>query len=808
MSGRLRGNAVLAVNGALLVACFAWTAYGLVRVPAYPVLGWLPLPVMALLAADRCRRVGRISTLDAPTRRFWSHLSAVCVLLAVGVTSNAFDAMTGPEASQLISVQTMACYLIALALVMWALLRLPTWQRSRNDWVRFGLDACVILITSGVFVWHFSVRRLGDWESQTGSAAPLLAIALVAAVSVVTFVKVAFAGAGQLDRRALRLLGTATATAAVFGATTPFLVPYPHLSSTFTSVAIGAFIVHLATVAQARAGVEPVPQAPSRTISVLPYVAVAATDALLLLTSFREPEETPLIASSVVCLTVLVAVRQVVALRDNNRLLNTVDANLRQLRSYQEQLSHQATHDPLTGIANRALFERTVADLVGERTPFHMALLDLDDFKTVNDRLGHGMGDVLITTVSRRLVGHVRPRDTVARLGGDEFVVLLPDADADTVTRLITDLVTAVRTPVDLGGNAVATHASIGVTASRSDDRPEELLRRADVAMYAAKASGGDGFTWYDPEMDRQADAEARLTGELQQAISRDELFLVYQPIVELPDGRPSGVEALLRWRHPRHGLVPPDVFIPLAERTGDIIDIGRWVLVEACGQAAAWQRAASPGRPRKVSINMSARQLSQPGIVAEVADIVGRTGVDPSGLMIEVTETAVLAVDSAIDALRDLRALGLLIALDDFGTGNSSLSLLVNCPVDVLKVDKSFVSGVTSATSQAVIVDGLIDITNRLRIEAVAEGVETASQAERLHDAGYRYAQGFHYARPMTAPLVDTWLDEQVARTRAGQPELKPAGRRADGPDQPPGSTAEMRATSSSVLTGSTITS
>jgi diguanylate cyclase (GGDEF)-like protein len=783
MGARLRGDAALVGNGLLLVACFAWTAYGLAAVPAHPVLGWLPLPVMTVLGASGCWRVTRVPTLDAPTRRFWLYLAGACALLTVGVISNTVDALTGPEPSQVIGMRTLGCYLATVGVVLWALLRLPTWQRSRSDWVRFGLDACVILITTGVFVWHFSVRRLGDWESQTGSAVPVLAMALVAAVSMVTFVKVAFSGAGQLDRRALRMLGAAAATATVLGATTPFLLAYPHLSATLTSVAAATFGVHLAATVQARAGVDPVPRAPSRTISVLPYLAVAATDALLLLVVFRDPGETRLVASCVVSLTVLVALRQVVALRDNNRLLNTVDANLAQLREYQEQLSHQATHDPLTGIANRALFERTVAGLVADRTPFHMALLDLDDFKMVNDRLGHGMGDLLITTVSQRLVDHVRPRDTVARLGGDEFVVLLPDAHPDTVTGLLTDLVTAVERPVDLGGHEVATHVSIGVTASHDDDRPEELLRRADVAMYAAKGSGGNRWTWYDPEMDRQADAELRLTAELHQAAARDELFLVYQPIVELPDGRPTGVEALLRWRHPRHGLVPPDVFIPLAERTGAIVGIGRWVLTEACRQAAAWQRGGGISR---VSINMSARQLSQPGIVAEIAGIVERTGVDPTGLMIEVTETAVLAVDSAVDALRDLRALGLTVALDDFGTGNSSLSLLVNCPVDVLKVDKSFVSGVTSATAQAVIVDGLIDITNRLRIRAVAEGVETASQAARLHAAGYRYAQGFHFARPMPAPLVDSWLADQRLT----------------------GSAAEMREISSSVLTGSTITS
>jgi EAL domain-containing protein (putative c-di-GMP-specific phosphodiesterase class I) len=250
--------------------------------------------------------------------------------------------------------------------------------------------------------------------------------------------------------------------------------------------------------------------------------------------------------------------------------------------------------------------------------------------------------------------------------------------------------------------------------------------------------------------MDQLAAADAKLAADLRQAIARDELFVVYQPIVELPHGRLAGVEALLRWRHPEHGLVSPAVFIPLAERNGHIVELGRWVLREVVRQAADWERRYGSRAPEKVSVNISARQLREPGFVDEVAELVGTSGLDPYRLVAEVTETAVLGTGEALDAVRALHALGLRIALDDFGTGQSSLSLLVDCPVGILKVDKSFVDGVTSGSAQAVVVNGLIGITEGLKIEAVAEGVETADQAYRLHKMGYRYAQGFHFARPM----------------------------------------------------------
>jgi EAL domain-containing protein (putative c-di-GMP-specific phosphodiesterase class I) len=261
--------------------------------------------------------------------------------------------------------------------------------------------------------------------------------------------------------------------------------------------------------------------------------------------------------------------------------------------------------------------------------------------------------------------------------------------------------------------------------------------------------------------MDHLADVEARLGADLRQSLARDELFVVYQPIVELPDGRLAGVEALVRWRHPEHGLVSPAVFIPLAERNGFIVELGRWILEQVFTQAQQWRLTYGDRAPGKVSVNVSPRQLREPGFAAEVAALLARTGLDPAGLTAEVTETAVLGTGAALDTVHELHGLGLGVALDDFGTGQSSLSLLVDTPVDVLKVDKSFVDGVTAGNAQAVIVDSLIGITQGLRIQAVAEGVETEEQARRLYEVGYRYAQGFHFAKPMTAEQLAPMLGD-----------------------------------------------
>ena len=752
----------------LYAFCVLWVLIGLGHVWAYPAIGWLPLPVLAGLSAHACWRVTRRTDLAAPIRRFWREIGLAAVLIGAGELSNMADALGGPRPSQSLSPRTLTLYVLVLLLSLWALLRLPTWRRSRRDWTQFGFDACIVLLTTCALAWHFSLR-FGVPAAQTGSSAAVLGLIAVASTSVITFVKVAFAGAGQLDRRALHILSASGAVPAALGTTTPLFATHPYLSSTLVACSATSLGLLFAAERQLRAPATPPPptgtRPPARRFSLLPYLAAVVMGATLISVQAPIGGEPLTIAICVVALTGLVVIRQVHALRENARLLGTVDGNLRQLRAYQEQLAHQLAHDALTEIPNRSLFAERVTAQLESGEPCFVALLDLDDFKMINDRLGHGTGDALLKAVSRRLRAGLRSADTVARLGGDEFTLLLPGRTADETGELLRELVDAVLRPLLLHGRETVARISLGVTAAQPDDTPEELLRRADVAMYTAKNAGGGRWTWFDPIMDRLADADARLGNDLRHAIARDELFVLYQPIVELPHGKLAGVEALLRWRHPVQGLVSPAVFIPVAERNGTIAEIGWWVLEQVVRQAVEWESAYGPNGPEKVSVNISARQLGEPGFPARVAELLRRSGLDPYRLVAEVTETAVLGTGEALDAVRELHNLGMRVALDDFGTGQSSLSLLVETPVDILKVDKSFVDGVTSSSREAVIVDGLIGITDGLRIEAVAEGVETAEQASRLYAVGYRFAQGFHFARPMPPEDIALLL-EPAARS------------------------------------------
>ncbi|WP_157442080.1 putative bifunctional diguanylate cyclase/phosphodiesterase [Actinoplanes awajinensis] len=749
-----RRNGPLLVTAVVALFCGAWLIGGFTHVYPHPVIGWLPIPVSAVLAGHACWTASRQADLDAETRRFWRHLAVACCFFVAGIVSNINDATGGPAPSQEIGMITLAGYLGTLGTAMWALLRLPSWQRGRGDWIRFGLDSGIVMLTVGAVVWNLTLRNHEQWVSQTGGAGAMLVIMAVAGLSMATFIKVAFAGAGRLDRRAIHILATGAALGGVLGAVSLLLAGRPYLSSALIAVPVAALAIHLSAISQQRAGNrEPRPRSGRPRISVVPYFAVAITDTMLLTTGSGDPATTRTMETAAVALTALVVIRQIIALRENHGLLTTVDGHLNQLRDYQDRLTHQATHDSLTDAGNRTLFEEHTSRLLTAGGTFHVALLDLDDFKAVNDRLGHRIGDRLIQETSRRLTATLGPGALVTRLGGDEFALVLPGLPDH---QDFAALVAAVGRPADLDGNILTPGASIGVTSVQPGDDPAELLRRADVAMYAAKAAGGQRWQWFDPRMDRAADDTARLAADLRGALAGDQFFVLYQPIVSLPDGVTTGAEVLLRWQHPERGLVPPDVFIPVAERTGVIHELGAWVFEQACRQSADWSARFGAGAPGRISVNVSARQLADPDFVDAVAATLRATGAGTDHLLLEVTETAVLNAETAIDQLNRLKALGLRIALDDFGTGHSSLSLLMTCPVDVLKVDKSFVSGDRAEDAGAIIVKNIIGFTTDFGIDAVAEGVETRDQAERLHAAGYRLAQGYLFGRPMSAEAFE----------------------------------------------------
>jgi len=431
---------------------------------------------------------------------------------------------------------------------------------------------------------------------------------------------------------------------------------------------------------------------------------------------------------------------------------NEMAADLERSR---DQLTHQALHDPLTELANRALLaDRIEHALAGARrrgTSVALLLLDLDGFKTVNDSLGHPVGDRLLAVTAQRIRDSLRAGDTAARLGGDEFAVLLEDIEADLAIEVAERLGDALREPVLLDGAEVALGASIGIALSGGVDTGDELLRNADLAMYRAKQGGRGRHELFEAGMHVAAVARMGLEGELRRALERGEFQLAYQPAVDLATGEITGCEALVRWQHPERGLVLPGQFIPLAEETGLVVPLGWWVLDEACRQAQAWRAASAGLGGLVVSVNLSARQLQHPELLARVRQALEGSGVEPGRVVLELTESAIMH-DAAVAKrrLEGLKSFGLRLALDDFGTGYSSLSHLQRFPIDILKLDKSFVDPLGTTAGGDVLAAAIVGLSDALGLRTVAEGIERAEQAAVLVELGCRFGQGYHFGRPM----------------------------------------------------------
>ena len=435
-----------------------------------------------------------------------------------------------------------------------------------------------------------------------------------------------------------------------------------------------------------------------------------------------------------------------------------------------EQLIHQALHDPLTDLPNRTLLMELLKHALAktkrqEGKVVALLFMDLDNLKVVNDSLGHDGGDQLIMSVAERLRGCLRPEDTIARIGGDEFVVLLEETqDSVDATRVAERIAQILEDPFHIEGQEVFTGVSIGITlGGDNEDGPEDLLTKADKAMYRAKKVGKAGYAVFEPSMGEHAAKRLKLESELRRAVERSEFKLYYQPKVLLERDRNviTDMEALVRWEHPERGLLAPAEFLNVAEETGLIVPLGRWVIKEALKQVGHWQRRYPSNPPLRADVNLSTKQFRSPTLVQDIAQALEEAGLDASCVDLEITESAAMEGSSSIDRLKALKDLGVQISIDDFGTGYSSLSYLNRFPVNTLKIDKSFVAELGKDRNAVLLISAITNLGQALGLKVIAEGVETAEQLSQVRRTGCDFAQGYYFAKPLPAEAAEALLEK-----------------------------------------------
>ncbi|XVV15874.1 putative bifunctional diguanylate cyclase/phosphodiesterase [Actinoplanes sp. CA-131856] len=676
-------------------------------------LVWAPAVVALALAVAAFRAVAATST--GALRTFWRRLAVAMGFVLVAALSQVADLATVTWSGMPpIGARTLLLYVVGTVLAISALLRLPSGGRSWRQVTTAVLDVAVVAVTAGIagsgyldwFIDKFGVGVAAWWLN--------IAMMAIAVAGVTVVVKIMSARQSPVPRAALWWLAPIGIAGPLSTLLMTLLLPWPHLNG---SAAVLPFVGLFGVLAARRAagGAARVrPSARPRHGTAIPLVATGLTSVLLAAMYLREGHLSTAQVAGTTVLLLLVVARQAVVLAENATLLGTVE--------------HRAAHDDLTGLYNRRHF----TEAVGDHT---VVLIDLREFRAINDGLGPEAGDALLIAFADRLTALAGPGAVVARLGGDEFGVLVSGSD------FAERLVAATAEPLRAAGHDMIVEVSVGI----GDD-----YREAEIAL---REAAGGRVVRYDASLERELRQRATLAADLRRALSQGEFHLLYQPVVTLPHGEIYGVESLVRWTLPSGEVVSPADFIPVAEDTGLILELGAWILDTACAQAAAW-----PGL-HSVAVNVSARQLLDPALPDLVASALARHGVPPKQLTLEITETAVFGGGRALATVKALSALGVSIALDDFGTGHSSLGLLRTCPVDVIKVDKSFVDGLGGAPEQEAVVTALTGIARTMGLRTVAEGVETAAQAQRLYELGYRHVQGFHFARPLPAPAVSDLL-------------------------------------------------
>ncbi|HEY7683718.1 MAG TPA: EAL domain-containing protein [Gemmatimonadales bacterium] len=777
-------------------------------------------------------------------------------------------------------------YLSSNALALASLLSFPVDRRSNLERIKFALDAAIVLIGGAVVVWYFTVRPSQAAAGDT-FVTSVLAFAYPLASLLVLFGATTVLLRGRTDgpRTAQRVFILAILIGIV--ADLAFDLVLLEAGARITAWTDAVYLLYYVMLAAStelfsreKAGTA-APRLefgpPSQPLSPLPSLAVLATYALLLASTVH-PWTDPVsgIAVGAVLMTLLVVTRQVIAVRQNVRLLadSAAEARFRSLvqnssdvilvvrangsirfaspsvarvlrrdpasllgrslaelvdpddrerartfvaqaahfpgvsapiewrfrlpdgatvqaelvatnlladptvrgvvlngrdvserKRLEQQLTYQAFHDPLTGLANRALFLDRVSHALALARRHGRAVsvlyLDLDDFKKVNDSLGHSEGDHLLQATAERLRSGARVGDTIARLGGDEFAILIEDAGVDGLAAAVERFQSAFKQPFVLSGNEVSMGMSVGVATALPNEAADELLRNADMAMYSAKRRGKGRVETFQAHMYAEVKRRLELEAALRHAIEHGHLELVYQPIYSLRSGRMEGVEALVRWVHPRFGALLPQQFIPLAEETGLIVQLGHWVLREACRQLKRW-REARPDVPLSMAVNISGRQLHELDIVSETRVALEESGVEPASVVLEITESVLMQEkESVLERLVDLKALGICLAIDDFGTGYSSLSYLQRFPIDMIKIAKPFVEEISGSLEQSALARAIIGLGDTLKLRTVAEGVERAEQCAALVNLGCELGQGYLFAQPVPAAEILTRFDD-----------------------------------------------
>jgi diguanylate cyclase (GGDEF)-like protein len=684
-------------------------------------------------------------------RAFWRRFSHATIWF----TGATVALVAYPAHERGVSPYVAAPAVLGVATTMHAFTHLPLGRRTGLEWGRLLLDGATVAV-AGVLIFWYVLVDLAPAGTSAATQIGVSSMGVGGLLAVVVIGKAALTPWGPVDAVALRFLTVAPLTGVV--AAVLFVVD-AELRLALCVLSPPVVAVSLCAAAHRQLNVlrrTPPPAAPRRSLfNLLPFLAVTATASLVVGVSAGQMtwHERAVIIGAVL-IAGCVVLRQLLGMRENVRLLDGI-------RRQQAQLERLAFQDTLTGLANRARFGVALAERLHAQRPASVLLIDIDDFTTINDTMGEAVGDELLVAVAHRLRAHCGVSGLPARLGGDEFAVLLDVGDAERAEEAAVRMLAALAVPFQVGEHQLLTHASIGVALAAPGDSAEEVLRNADIAMHAAKAGGKASWIRFEPRMRADVVNHARLGSELHSAIVRRELFLLYQPVYDLASGRISGAEALVRWQHPQRGLVPPCDFIPVAERSGLIVPLGAWVLRAACRQLAAWRTELGDDAISGINVNVAARQLRDPHFVDQVAAVLADTGLQPRDLIIEVTESSVLEGRQVQETLAALHELGVQLALDDFGTGQSSLSLLREFRVDVLKLDKSFVDGICDDLDRGrlAVAAAVAQLAEHLELKAVAEGIESDEQSRRLRDMGYRHGQGFRLARPLPAAEVTELL-------------------------------------------------